>query len=58
MEVVRSEWRGYILKIESRGFSELLCVGRERKSRIKDDSWALGSEHLEKEITISLDKEY
>lgn len=56
MEVV-SGWPEYILKIESRGFPKLLDIGYKRKSRIKDDSWVLGSEHLEREVAINLDKE-
>lgn len=35
----RSGQSGYSLKVEPRGFPQLLDVGYERKSRVKYDSW-------------------
>lgn len=53
----RSGQSGYSLKVEPRGFPQLLDVGYERKSRVKYDL-GLGSEHKKKEIVINLGKEY
>lgn len=46
-----------IFEVESEGFPKLLDEGHEKKIWVKCDSWVLGPEHLEREVTINLDKD-